>query len=102
MPIRAILFDLGNTLWHIPEPPPVQQIRHETVSRILGLLRSWDIEIEGQHRMLGRDIGDDRAEELWHTWNLGGDFFGRRLYDDTLDTLETLRTRGYRLGCVTN
>ena len=33
---------------------------------------------------------------------LGGDFFGRRLYDDTLETLETLRLRGYRLGCVTN
>jgi putative hydrolase of the HAD superfamily len=138
MPIRAVLFDLGNTLWHIPEPPPVEQIRHETVSRILGLLRSWGVETKDQHRLLGRDIrltiteaervayegdcvspdyvaiarqvardkgldiGDDRAEELWHTWNLGGDFFGRRLYDDTIETLETLRTRGYRLGCVTN
>jgi putative hydrolase of the HAD superfamily len=138
MAIQAVLFDLGNTLWHIPEPPPPEQIRHETVSRIMGLLRSWDVEIEDRHRMIGRDIrltiadvekrayetdqvspdyvaiarqvaldkgldiGDDRAEELWHTWNLGGDFFGRRLYDDTLQTLETLRTRGYRLGCVTN
>jgi putative hydrolase of the HAD superfamily len=138
MPVRAVLFDLGNTLWHIPEPPPVEQIRHETVSRILGLLRSWDIDVADQHRFLGRDIrltitdfekrayesdqvspdyvaivrqvardkgldlGDDRAEELWHMWNLGGDFFGRRLYDDALETLGTLRERGYRLGCVTN
>ncbi len=138
MPVRAVLFDLGNTLWHIPEPPPVEQIRHETVSRILGLLRSWGMEVEDRHRMIGRDIrltmagvekrayetdqvspdyvaiarqvardkgldiGDDRAEELWHAWNLGGDFFGRRLYDDTLETLDTLRARGYRLGCVTN
>lgn len=138
MAIQAVLFDLGNTLWHIPEPPPPEQIRHETVSRILSLLRSWGVEIEDRHRMIGRDIrltiaevekrayetdqvspdyvaiahkvardkgldiGDDRAEELWHTWNLGGDFFGRRLYDDTIETLEALRSRGFRLACVTN
>jgi putative hydrolase of the HAD superfamily len=139
MPVRAVLFDLGNTLWHIPAPPPVEQIRHATVSRILDLLRSWDVEVQEQHRFLGRDIrltiaeaekqayetdqvspdyvaiarkvaretggldlGDDRAEELWHAWNLGGDFFGRQLYDDTLETLDTLRSRGYRLACVTN
>jgi len=138
MTIQAVLFDLGNTLWHIPEPPPPEQIRRATVGRILGLLGSWGVEVEDRHRMIGRDIrltiadvekrayetdqvspdyvaiarnvanskgldiGDDRAEELWHTWNLGGDFFGRRLYDDTLETLETLRLRGYRLGCVTN
>jgi putative hydrolase of the HAD superfamily len=138
MAIQAVLFDLGNTLWHIPAPPPPEQVRHETVSRILGLFGSWGVEIEDKHRMIGRDIrltiaevekrayetdqvspdyvaiarkvandkglgiGDDRAEELWHTWNLGGDFFGRCLYEDTLETLETLRSRGYRLGCVTN
>ena len=56
MAIRAVLFDLGNTLWHIPEPPPAEQIRHETVSRILRLLRSWDMEPQDEHRFLGRDI----------------------------------------------
>ena len=138
MPVRAVLFDLGNTLWHIPEPPPQEQVRHETVSRILALLRSWGIEPDDQHRFLGRDIrltitaADKRAyetdaispdftavvqqvaadkglavtreqaEQLWHTWNLGGDFFGRRLFDDAIETLDALRKRGYRIGCVTN
>lgn len=56
MPIRAVLFDLGNTLWHIPDPPPTETIRHETVGRILALLRSWGVEPENRHRFLGRDI----------------------------------------------
>jgi putative hydrolase of the HAD superfamily len=50
----------------------------------------------------GLQIADDRAEELWHTWNLGGEFFGRRLFDDALGTLGELRERGFRIGCVTN
>lgn len=138
MPVTAVLFDLGNTLWHIPEPPPIEQVRHETVGRILTLLRSWGVDVEDQHRYLGRDIrlaiteadkvaydGDcvspdytaivgsvaarkdlhltaEQAGELWHTWNLPGDFFGRRPFDDAIETLETLRGRGYRLACVTN
>ncbi len=138
MAIRAVLFDLGNTLWHIPDPPPVERIRGETVRRIFALLHSWGIEPEGELRFLGRDIrlttgeadrtayeGDcvsphfptvvremaatkgldltpEQAEELWTTWNLGGPFFGRRLFDDAIETLETLRSRGYRIGCVTN
>src|SRR3990172_2364406 len=56
MPIRAVLFDLGNTLWHIPELPPVQQVREETVRRIFALLRSWGVEPEGELYFLGRDI----------------------------------------------
>ncbi len=56
MTIRAVLFDLGNTLWHIPERPPADRIRRETVRRIFGLLNSWGIEPEGELRFLGRDI----------------------------------------------
>ena len=138
MPVRAVLFDLGNTLWHIPEPPPIDQVRHETVGRIRTLLRSWGLEPKDEHGFLGRDIRlavsaadkrayesdclspdfavivrqvaadkgldltPERAEELWRTWNLPGDFFGRRPFEDAIDTLETLQSRGYRLGCVTN
>lgn len=138
MAIRAVLFDLGNTLWHIPEPPPVERIREETVRRIFGLLRSWGVEPEGGLRFLGRDIrlaiteADRRAyesdavsphfptivrqvastkgldltpeqsQQLWETWNLEGSFFGRRLFDDAVETLRALRDRGYRLACVTN
>ena len=138
MTIRAVFFDLGSTLWHMPQPPPVEQIRTETVSRIFGLLRSWDVEPTGGLRFLGRDIrlateaalkeayaGDlvephymglardaaaaqgvdltpEQGEQLWETWNLGGPFFGRRLFDDAIETLSALREKGYRIGCVTN
>jgi HAD superfamily hydrolase (TIGR01549 family) len=56
MPIRAVLFDLGDTLWHFPELPPVDAIRTETVARISNLLRSWGVEPAGELRFLGRDI----------------------------------------------
>ena len=138
MPVKAVLFDLGNTLWHIPDPPPQQEVRNETVRRILELLRSWGVEVTDQHRFLGRDIRlaitaadrkayetdcvspdftklvhdiaaghglevrPEQAEELWETWNLGGAFFGRVLFDDALTTLDELRRRGYKLACVTN
>jgi HAD superfamily hydrolase (TIGR01549 family) len=135
---KAVLFDLGNTLWHIPEPPPVEAIRNETVRRILDLLRSWDVEPDDGLRFIGRDIrlaitAADReayesdavspdfagivrqvgashglsltpaqAERLWHTWNLEGAFFGRRLFDGAIEALDALRGRGLRLACVTN
>jgi HAD superfamily hydrolase (TIGR01549 family) len=138
MAVKAVLFDLGNTLWHIPERPPVDEIRQETVRRIFGLLATWGIEPVGELRFLGRDIrlavgaadkaafdsdqvspditkvvqdlvakkgidiSPEQADELWHTWNLPGSFFGRRLFDDAIDTLDELSGRGLRFGCVTN
>ena len=138
MAIRAVLFDLGDTLWHFPQLPPVETIREETVRRISALLRSWDIEPVGELLYLGRDIRltleeadreafqsdllsphyptlvrevaaakgldltPEQGEQLWQTWNLGGAFLGRRLFDDAIETLETLRGRGYRLASVTN
>ncbi|MBI2912675.1 MAG: HAD-IA family hydrolase [Chloroflexi bacterium] len=54
--IRAVLFDLGDTLWHFPRMPPVEVIRGETVGRITSLLESWGIEVADEHRFLGRDI----------------------------------------------
>ncbi|MEX1255224.1 MAG: HAD family hydrolase [Dehalococcoidia bacterium] len=56
MAVRAVLFDLGDTLWHFPEMPPADEIRGETMRRIYALLRSWDVEPEGELRFLGRDI----------------------------------------------
>ncbi len=56
MPIRAVLFDLGDTLWHFPALPPVEAIRNETVRRISDLLQSWGIEPVSERRFLGRDI----------------------------------------------
>lgn len=136
--IQVVLFDLGDTLWHFPQMPPIEVIRGETVHRISDLLRSWGVEPNGDLFFLGRDIrvavekatdaaywgdlvspdypalaqrvaaekglaiGDEQAEELWRTWNLGGVFLGRRLYPGVRETLEWLRERGYRVGSVTN
>jgi HAD superfamily hydrolase (TIGR01549 family) len=138
MTITAVLFDLGDTLWHFPELPPVEAIRNETMRRIFALLRSWEIEPEGELRFLGRDIrlalgeadrlayeGDlvsphyptlvqevasrsglqltpHQGEQLWDTWNLGGEFLGRQLYDGAVEMLDGLKERGLRLGAVTN
>jgi HAD superfamily hydrolase (TIGR01549 family) len=51
---------------------------------------------------LGSHLNDSQAELLWDTWNLGGQFLGRQLFADALDTLRWLRQSGYRLGSVTN
>ena len=56
MAISAVLFDLGDTLWHFPRLPPAQEIRTETMRRVGGALKSWGIPLEGDLRFLGRDI----------------------------------------------
>ncbi len=136
--VRAVLFDLGDTLWHFPSMPPTQVIRSETVGRISRLLVGWGLEVTEERRFLGRDIrfaveeeterafhGDcvdpgypdlcrrvasrhgleltrEQGGELWEAWNLGGVFLGRTLFPDSLETLRWLKSRGYRLGSVTN
>ncbi len=64
MAITAVLFDLGDTLWHFPELPPAMQIRTETMRRIGSLLQTWDVPLEGELRFLGREIrfGVERAD----------------------------------------
>src|SRR3990172_11961105 len=54
--ITAVLFDLGDTLWHFPSMPPVDVIRGETVARISRLLERWGTEVADERRFLGRDI----------------------------------------------
>ncbi|MGH2583553.1 MAG: HAD family hydrolase, partial [Dehalococcoidia bacterium] len=44
----------------------------------------------------------EQSAALWDAWNLGGAFYGRTLFPDTIPTLDELRRRGYRLGVVTN
>ena len=124
--ITAVLFDLGDTLWHFPSMPPVEVIRNETVRRIKELLEGWGEEVTEKRFFLGRDIrmaveeetsrafhGDgvdpgypelcrrvaarhglkltpEQGEELWETWNLGGQFLGRTLFPGVLDTLHWL------------
>jgi putative hydrolase of the HAD superfamily len=64
MPIKAVLFDLGDTLWHFPELPPAMEIRTATMKRIGGVLREWGVPLEGDLRFLGREIrlGVERAD----------------------------------------
>lgn len=138
MPIRAVFFDIGDTLCHFPELPPTEAIRNETVRRILALLESWGIDTTDRHRFIGRDIRltieqanteayesdyisphfptlaggvasqhgleltPEQAEQLWETWNLGGAFLGRQVFDDAFEMLEALRDRGLRIASVTN
>jgi FMN phosphatase YigB (HAD superfamily) len=56
MAIKAVLLDLGETLWHFPQMPPIEVIRGETVHRISDLLRSWGVTPAGELFFLGRDI----------------------------------------------
>lgn len=136
--ITAVLFDLGDTLWHFPSMPPLEVIRGETVRRLSELLERWGEEVTDGRLFLGRDIrlaveeetarafhGDcidpgypdlcrrvaaghglkltaAQGDELWEAWNLGGQFLGRTLFPDSLETLRWLRKRGFRLGAVTN
>jgi len=39
MPFRAILFDVGDTLWHAPEPPPASEFRRIAAERAAAFLR---------------------------------------------------------------
>ena len=58
--------------------------------------------VRGIVRSKGVDISYEQAAELWDAWNLGGLMLGRTMFDDAYQTLDWLRDRGYRLGCVTN
>lgn len=64
MTVKAVLFDLGDTLWHFPEMPPAQRIREETMRRVGGVLQSWGVPLEGDLRFLGREIrlGVEKAD----------------------------------------
>ena len=50
----------------------------------------------------GLDLDYERAGRLWDAWNLGGLTLGRTMFDDAFETLDWLRERGVRIGCVTN
>ncbi len=56
MTIKAVLFDLGDTLWHFPNMPPREVFIAETVGRISRLLGEWGMEMTEERRMMGRDI----------------------------------------------
>lgn len=42
MPFRAVLFDIGDTLWHSPAAPPPDQFRRMAAERVAAWLRDRD------------------------------------------------------------
>jgi putative hydrolase of the HAD superfamily len=56
MALKAVFFDLGDTLWHFPKMPPAEIIRGETMRRITALLRKWGYDMSGERQFIGRDI----------------------------------------------
>lgn len=70
MMIKAVLFDLGDTLWHFPNMPPHLAVKQETVRRVSDVLRGWGIEPEGPLFFLGRDIRiavEEETERAYRT-----------------------------------
>jgi HAD superfamily hydrolase (TIGR01549 family) len=62
--MKAVLFDLGDTLWHFPKMPAAMDIRMETMRRISAALEEIGVPMEGDLRFLGREIrlGVERAD----------------------------------------
>jgi HAD superfamily hydrolase (TIGR01662 family) len=54
--ITTLFFDLGDTLWHFPNMPPLDRIRQETVRRLRETLERWGYDMDGERFYLGRDI----------------------------------------------
>jgi len=70
MATKAVLFDLGDTLWHFPNMPPHLAVKQETVRRVCDLLRRWGVEPEGPLFFLGRDIRiavEEETERAYRT-----------------------------------
>jgi HAD superfamily hydrolase (TIGR01549 family) len=44
----------------------------------------------------------EQGAQLWDAWNIGGLTLGRTMFEDAYETLDWLRGRGIRIGCVTN
>ncbi|MBI2896915.1 MAG: HAD-IA family hydrolase [Deltaproteobacteria bacterium] len=60
-PIRAVLFDLGDTLWHFPRMPSDQQIARESGRRIVAQLAAWGIGSGAGERLAIAMMQADRA-----------------------------------------
>ena len=67
--ITTVLFDIGDTLWHFPQMPPVDTIRQETMRRIRETVEGWGFDMDGERFYLGRDIRlavEEETERAFH------------------------------------
>lgn len=67
--IKAVLFDLGDTLWHFPSMPPLDVIRGETMKRVSKLLYSWGEKVTDKRMFLARDIRMEMELETARAFN---------------------------------
>jgi len=137
MQLRAVLFDVGDTLWHAPAPPEPPVFRRMAAERAASFLAGcgiacpdpaalaravWDAmedamriarasdRREPDYRALARDtaaaagvaMNVEQAGELLDAIYVSGPEGGKLAYPDARSTLLELRSRGFRLGIVTN
>ena len=124
-PIRAVLFDWGDTLFHAPHGPAViaaaareggVAVSDDDARRMWDEL--WEAGKTAEELAKGRDISPQAHREVWTALFARADRrvpgVSRALYErvmdpaswvpyaDTRSTLETLRRRGVKVGVVSN
>jgi putative hydrolase of the HAD superfamily len=117
--IRAVLFDLYDTLLYLNSPIVAETRRQlavragvdpdawatlwreNVVDRMLGRLGSLEDEIRTMLRQLGTDPTPALVAELAETETAGWTR-AVTLYPETIPTLAALRERGFKLGLISN
>jgi HAD superfamily hydrolase (TIGR01509 family) len=125
LPLRAVLFDWGDTLFHAPHAPEVilSFAERSGVPMTIGLARAiwdelWAAGKTPEEIAKGRDLSPAAHRRVWMELFARADKVvpgvSRALYErvmdphswipyaDTRATLETIRGRGLRVGVVSN
>ena len=124
-PLRAVLFDWGDTLFHAPHAPDVIVSTARAAGRALGDVEAralwdqlWAAGKTPEEIAKGRDLSPEAHRRVWTGLFAGADRVvpgvSRELYErvmnpnswvpysDTRPTLEALRARGLKIGVVSN
>src|SRR5690606_17139284 len=78
--LRAVTFDLGDTLWHFPHRPTGAEIAAELTRRLSHLLMAWGLTPTSAPEVIQQRIADARAEVERTSEAAGGtgpDYLGR-------------------------
>ncbi|MEO8539611.1 MAG: HAD family hydrolase [bacterium] len=137
MAYRAVLFDIGDTLWHAAEAPPASEFRRIAAERANAYLAAightyddpplaarvaWDALEDAMRRAratdrvepnyaaiaraaldaVGLSLSLNEAGGLMEAIYVSGPEGGKAAYPGARELLEELRTRGFRLGIITN